>query len=157
MRSITVPEVADPQQQVHVDSFQPIVKVWLFEEPLNLSQGPLLFAKRSHRNTEAKLRWLQAYAAPPALEARREPSFRLRGCAAATAKALDFVEAVEQRLEPVLPLPNGRRTLVLADTRGLHARGRGVPGEVRHSWRLKGDNDGGLKRLNPYRMDVFEL
>lgn len=124
-------------------------------------QGPLLFAKRSHRNSEAKLRWMHAYATPPAVEARSEPSFRLRGCAAATAAALDFVEAVEGRIHleataaarPVLPLPQAR-TLVLADTSAVHARGTGQPGAVRHSWRLRGDNDGGLKRLNPYRMDV---
>lgn len=164
-RNVTVQETPDPQQQFHIDTFAPIVKVWVFHDPpgVNLSQGPLLFSRRSHRNSEAKLRWMHAYAQPPALEAQREPSFRLRGCAAATAAALDFVEAVEGKLDmeaaaaagPVLPLPN-TRTLVVADTSALHARGPGLPGQVRQSWRLSGDNDGGLKRLNPYRLQDRE-
>ena len=30
------------------------------------------------------------------------------------------------------------------------------PGQVRQSWRLSGDNDGGLKRLNPYRLEEMQ-
>ncbi|CAE7521405.1 unnamed protein product, partial [Symbiodinium sp. CCMP2592] len=160
-RNVTVQETPDPQSQLHIDTFAPIVKVWVFQDPpgVSLEEGPLLFSQRSHRNSEAKLRWMHAYAQEPASEARAEPSFRLRGCAAAAKAAADFVQAVEGHLvleaaaaaQPVLPLPGVRRTLVLADTSALHARGTGVPGRVRSSWRQAGDNDGGLKRLNPYR------
>ncbi|OLP96816.1 hypothetical protein AK812_SmicGene20904 [Symbiodinium microadriaticum] len=159
--NVTVQETPDPQSQLHIDTFAPIVKVWVFQDPpgVSLDEGPLLFSQRSHRNSEAKLRWMHAYAQEPASEARAEPSFRLRGCAAAAKAAADFVQAVEGHLileaaaaaQPVLPLPGVRRTLVLADTSALHARGTGVPGRVRCSWRQAGDNDGGLKRLNPYR------
>lgn len=41
---------------------------------------------------------------------------------------------------------------VIADTSGLHHRGEALPGTVRHSLRLKGDNDGGLPRLDPWRL-----
>ncbi|CAE7288765.1 unnamed protein product [Symbiodinium sp. CCMP2456] len=160
-RNVTVQETPDPQSQLHMDTFAPIVKVWVFQDPpgVSLDEGPLLFSQRSHRNSEAKLRWMHAYAQEPASEARAEPSFRLRGCAAAAKAAADFVQAVEGHsileaaapAQPVLPLPGVRRTLVLADTSALHARGTGVPGRVRSSWRQAGDNDGGLKRLNPYR------
>ncbi|CAE7365223.1 unnamed protein product [Symbiodinium natans] len=160
-RNVTVQENPDQQSQLHIDTFAPIVKVWVFQNPpgVSVDEGPLLFARRSHRNSEAKLRWMHAYAQEPASEARAEPSFRLRGCAAAREAAPDFIEAVQGHamLEaaaaalPVLPLPGVRRTLVLADTSALHARGSGVPGRVRSSWRLAGDSDGGLKRLNPYR------
>ncbi|CAJ1334264.1 unnamed protein product [Effrenium voratum] len=165
-RNVTMQE-ADPQSQIHIDTFAPIVKVWVFHDPpgINMSQGPLLFARGSQRNTEDKLRWMHAYAQLPAAEARAakaEPSFRLRGCAAAVEAASAFVLAAEGEVEleataaaePVLPLKRVRRTLVLADTSALHARGPGVPGTVRESWRLKGDNDGGLKRLNPFRLEA---
>jgi len=160
-RNVTVQGPTDLQTQLHIDTFAPITKVWVFQDPpgVELSQGPLLFAKGSHRNSEAKLRWMHAYAQQPAAEARSEPSFRLHGCANATKAAEDFVKAVEGRIhieatraaEPLMPLPGVRRTLIIADTSALHARGLGVPGHVRQSWRLTGDNDGGLKRLDPYR------
>ncbi|CAK9061675.1 unnamed protein product [Durusdinium trenchii] len=140
-RNVTVQDTPDPQQQFHIDTFAPIVKVWVFRDPpgVNLTQGPLLFSRRSHRNSEAKLRWMHAYAQPPSAEAQREPSFRLKGCAAATEAASDFIAAVDGKIEmeaaaaatPVLPLPK-TRTLVLADTSALHARGPGVPGTHQH-------------------------
>jgi len=166
-RNVTVQGSPDPQTQFHIDTFAPIVKVWVFQNPpgVDLDQGPLFFSRGSQRNSEAKLRWMHAYAQEPANEARAEPSFRLRGCAAATAAADDFVQAVEGNLSmealfpaaPVLPLQGVRRTLVIADTSALHARGKGVPGRVRSSWRLAGDNDGGLPRLNPYRWEEAKL
>ena len=100
---------------------------------------------------------MHAYAQPPASEALVEPSFRLRGCEAAlTGAAGDFVRWAEEAARPTLPLPGVRRTLVIADTSGLHRRGSGQEGAIRHSWRLVGDNDGGLARLNPFRWPEHE-
>ena len=42
-------------------------------------------------------------------------------------------------------------SLVIADVSGLHARGLSVPGTVRKTFILAGDdNDGGIKRSNPF-------
>ena len=44
------------------------------------------------------------------------------------------------------------RTLVVADTSGLHCRGLAAPGLSRRALRPMGaDNDGGVKRGNPFR------
>jgi hypothetical protein len=51
----------------------------------------------------------------------------------------------------MLPLPGVAQTLVVADTGGVHYRGRAEPGVLRRAWRLAGDNDGGLARLHPFR------
>jgi hypothetical protein len=51
----------------------------------------------------------------------------------------------------VLPLPGVRQTLVVADTNGLHCRGRAPPGTVRVALRpMGGENDGGVRRSNPF-------
>jgi len=161
MRNVTVQPEKDHQNSMHVDTFAAITKVWVFpggpEPPaVTLEQGPLMYVRGSHRNTEGKLRWMHAYAQPPATEALTEPSFRLRGCDAATRAAEDFARWAEETEMPVLSLPGAKRTLVIADTSGLHRRGVGRPGETRHSWRLDGDNDGGLRRLDPFRWPAAE-
>ncbi|OLP74704.1 hypothetical protein AK812_SmicGene45683, partial [Symbiodinium microadriaticum] len=53
-RNVTVQETPDPQSQLHIDTFAPIVKVWVFQDPpgVSLDEGPLLFSQRSHRNSE---------------------------------------------------------------------------------------------------------
>ncbi|KAL1499699.1 hypothetical protein AB1Y20_011894 [Prymnesium parvum] len=135
-----------------MDTFAPIVKVWVFPADTSLSQGPLHFAAGSQHNSPGRLRWMHAYSLPPATEAMREPSFRLLGSAAAAAAAPDFIRQTQASMAAVLPLPFASRTLVIADTSGLHHRGQGVVGAVRRSSRLPGDNDGGLPRLHPFRM-----
>ncbi|KAH8090166.1 hypothetical protein JL720_6476 [Aureococcus anophagefferens] len=76
----------DPQSAAHIDSFASVVKVWLFDAPLTPAHGPLTVAVGSQRHTVDRLAWLHAYATGGD-EARREPSFRLRGSPAAAARA----------------------------------------------------------------------
>lgn len=151
VRNVTLNGEWDPQNDMHIDTFASIVKVWIFDGSVTPDHGPLEYVPGSHRETEPRLRWMHAYGLPPAKEALVEPSFRLLGSPAAAAAAADFVEACRKRSTPVLPLPGARRTLVIADTSGLHRRSEGEPGRTRVSWRLAGDNDGGLRRLDPYR------
>lgn len=47
----------DPQLYMHVDTFLPSWKVWLFERT-TAEQGPFHFVVGSHRNSWGKLRWL---------------------------------------------------------------------------------------------------
>lgn len=150
-RNVTFTQEPDPQNALHIDTFSSIVKIWIFDQNTTKNDGPLMFAPGSNRNTKAKLKWMHAYSLPPATEALVEPSFRLLGSKLAASIAAEYVQQVQERLIPMLPLPGVKRTLVIADTSGLHARGVGVPGRTRVSWRLQGDNDGGLKRLEPFR------
>lgn len=150
-RSVTVLPARDPQNNMHVDTFSHIVKVWIFEKGVTMEQGPLNYFKGSNRNTEGKLQWMYRYGYPPATEALVEPSFRLLGCLDAVDAAPKYVAAALSERVSLLPLDGSNATLVIADTSGLHARGVGVPGHTRNSLRLAGDTDGGLKRLNPFR------
>lgn len=155
----------DPQFLAHMDSFATVVKVWLFRAPLDARHGPLTFVKGSQRLDEPKLRWMHAYSQDEA--ALREPSFRLRGSHRAEAAAPDFVRRCLENASPVLPpvvaprqkqqqpdqadLHSTNLTLVIADTSAIHFRARAHDGFVRVSYRLKGDNGGGLPRLDPFR------
>lgn len=151
-RNVTMTGDWDPQNDWHVDTFSSVVKIWLFESDVSLNEGPLMLSPGSHRNDEGRLRWMHAYSLPPATEALTEPSFRLLGSESAIAAAPGFVKSVLRNAMPVLPLPGVRWTLVVGDTTGLHQRGIGNVGHKRRSWRLQGDTDGGLKRLDPYRL-----
>lgn len=147
-RNVTAIE-RDPQFEPHIDSFATVVKVWLFVPPLDARHGPFTFVKGSHRLTVPKLSWMHAYSQAQA--ALREPSFRLRDSPEAVAAAPHFVEHCEVHAYPILTLPDTSHTLVIADTSAVHFRGKGQPGFVRKSFRLKGDNGGGLPRLDPFR------
>jgi len=140
----------DAQSDAHIDSFASIVKIWLFETPLTAKHGPFMFVKGSQRNSASRLEWLHAYALPPAVEALREPSFRLKGSLAAA--KLAFVSDCDRNAEAVLPLEGARLTLVVADTSAIHFRGNGKVGFVRKSYRIQGDNGGGLPRLDPFTL-----
>ena len=81
---------------------------------------------------------------PPATEAYREPSLRFRGDAANNSSNMT------ESLRPVLPLYCFHRTLVIADTRGIHHRGHAPPGTVRKTIRPASCNDGGLPDSVPF-------
>jgi len=72
-----------------------------------------------------------------------EPSLRL----VANETALGFAPR-----RAMLPLPGVRRTLIVADTSGLHHRGPARAGTVRQALRPTGaENDGGMRRRSPFR------
>ncbi len=151
-RNVTITNATDLQTFDHMDTFASAIKVWIFKDPpgVSLEQGPLHYSKGSHRNSYARLHWMHAYSLPPATEALAEPSFRLYGNKNATSVSGEFINFVQRNKIPVLPF--AKRTLVIADTSGIHHRGEGKPGHIRNSLRLRGDNDGGLPRYNPFRL-----
>jgi len=139
----------DPQREPHIDTFHSVVKMWVYEKGVvTNATGPLHFMKGSNRNTRSKLEWIYNVSLPPATEAIKEPSLRFRG---------DSTMFTDMNiLRPVLPLNEFHRTLVIADTSGIHHRGLAVPGTVRKTIRLSSGNDGGLPRINPYMWDGWD-
>jgi len=139
----------DPQREPHIDTFHSVVKMWVYERGVvTLESGPLHFMRGSHRNTPGKLRWMYNASLPPATEAIKEPSLRFHG------DVLDSSSetCMSDILRPVLPLDCYNRTLVIADTSGIHHRGNAIPGTVRKTIRVSSGHDGGLKRQNPYQL-----
>ncbi|HEX8232860.1 MAG TPA: phytanoyl-CoA dioxygenase family protein [Caulobacteraceae bacterium] len=100
----------DPQTSIHMDTFHPTMKAWLFLHEVAEEEGPFTYVVGSHRMT-----------------GRREVWERARSVEASGQKGGAF------RIKPFMlkklgyPKPSkfavAANTLVVADTHGFHARG----------------------------------
>lgn len=127
----------DPQYTMHVDSFHNTFKVWMYPGNMKKKNGLLKFIPNSHLLSIAKLKWL--YKISCSNKGIKEPSFRLEQ------KYYKFFK----KSKVALPL-NNEKTVVIANTFMFHCRDKSDFGTERISYRLRGDNDGGVKRY-----DVF--
>ncbi|MDD3443809.1 MAG: phytanoyl-CoA dioxygenase family protein [Zavarzinia sp.] len=115
IRSGILPGAPDPQLNLHVDTFQPTMKAWLFLDDVAEDEGPFTYVPGSNRLNLARL----AYEYRRSLDERHSPD---------VLSARGSLRVPEADL-PVLGLPPARalavrrNTLVIADTRGLHRRG----------------------------------
>lgn len=105
---------ADPQTQLHADTFHPTAKAWLFLEDVAEDDGPVAYVPGSHRLTAARLDWerqqsLTARDSPDRMHA--EGSFRISDA-----------DRVALSLPPAVRMAVPANTLVVADTSGFHAR-----------------------------------
>lgn len=139
----------DTQLQAHIDTFHSVVKMWVYERgDVTIEKGPLHFMRGSARNNESKLRWIYSVTIPPSIEAIKEPSLRYNGNA--------ILDKMPDEIRPVLPLKNFQRTLIIADTSGIHHRGPAIPGTVRKTIRVQDDMQGGIPRLDPFHWSGME-
>jgi hypothetical protein len=127
----------DPQYEMHLDSFCNTIKVWMYPGNLKKKNGLLTFFPKSHKLTIKKLEWL--YKISCSNIGLKEPSFRL--------KKKYFKEYSQLKL--ALPLQK-QKTVVIANTLMFHARSNAKAGTKRILYRIQGNNDGGVKRTNPF-------
>jgi hypothetical protein len=155
----------DEQHYMHVDTYQPTWKAWIFKAGTDASHGTLHYVPGSHRLTAGKLRWLfnrsrTVTERVPLLTPKDHPKygpFRDPSPGGGSG-AIRFVgfdprqphEAIEPALAefgfgavrpigaPCVARRGGCRhpaTLVIADTSGLHLRGY-APGSTRQQLSL---------------------
>ena len=107
---------SDPQKSVHIDTFHPTLKGWLFLDDVGPEQGPFHYVPGSHRLTRRRLAWERAQS----LQARLSPDEHVA--------AGSFRAGPEDLQQMGLPEPVAvtvkANTLVLADTVGFHRRGQ---------------------------------
>ena len=103
----------DPQTAMHVDTFHPTMKAWLFLEDVAEEDGPFSYAPGSHLRTARREAWERRRSIEAA-----DPSGRKKG------GALRITKAELARLKTAKPRRFAVRanTLVVADTYGFHAR-----------------------------------
>lgn len=105
---------ADPQLELHADTFHPSLKAWLFLTDVSDDQGPLTYVAGSHRLTPKRLRWEQRRS----VEIRHSDRLSQRG---------SLRIAPNELAELGLPQPTRfavpANTLIAIDTSGFHARG----------------------------------
>lgn len=106
---------ADPQLNLHEDTFHPTMKAWYFLTDVADEDGPLTYVRGSHHLTEKRLAWAKEHSlrAPDGVD-------RL--------SARGSMRIAREEL-PALDLPEPTRftvpanTLAVVDTVGFHARG----------------------------------
>lgn len=147
----------DPQNNLHIDTFSKIIKIWFFDNNHNKEDlGPLNFVKGSHRSSYNKLSWLYYYGQENNSNAINEPSFRLENIDNNT-EIDNYINHIKTQQEPIYALNNTNLSIVIADTSAFHCRGKGKLGNIRKSWRIEGDNDGGIKRRNPFYLNKINI
>ncbi|MEJ1158133.1 phytanoyl-CoA dioxygenase family protein [Prosthecomicrobium sp. N25] len=105
---------ADPQTELHSDTFHPTAKVWLFLQDVGPEDGPFLYAPGSHRLTPERLAWEYEQSLTAGRDKRAHHalgSFRVR--------PEDFARF---DYAPPRQVTVAANTLVYADTYGFHAR-----------------------------------
>jgi len=107
---------ADPQKNMHSDTFHPSMKAWLFLEDVTEAKGPFTYVPGSNRLTWKRLKWeykRSVYAAD------MNDKYSEKGSLRADDNALREMD---------LPNPRGitakAGTLVIANTNGFHGRGQ---------------------------------
>jgi phytanoyl-CoA dioxygenase PhyH len=106
---------ADPQEALHSDAFHATVKAWLFLTDVERDGACFTYVAGSHRLTPGRLAWEQAQ------------SVRLCSAGDRLSRRGSLRVAPEELAGIGLPPPEQiaapANTLVVADTRGFHARG----------------------------------
>lgn len=105
---------ADPQTELHADTFHSTAKAWLFLQDVGEDDGPFAYVPGSHRPTPERIAWEYEQS----LTARDDPrphhgfgSFRVGP-----------EDLAAMGLGPARPVTVKANTLVVADTFGFHAR-----------------------------------
>lgn len=128
-------DVPDPQTSLHVDTFQPTMKFWLYLEEVSDLNGPFVFVPGSNRLSQERLSWeyrMSQQAREHADRYTARGSFRVE-----SEKATTFGS------EPPGSFKVPGNTLLIANTFGVHARGHAEPGTSRLAlW--------GMSRTNPF-------
>lgn len=110
----------DPQTRLHMDTFHPTMKAWLFLEDVAPDQGPFTYVPGSHLPTPRRLAWHKRRSVLSSKTAQKGGAFRVADA-----------ELRNLQLPPrhVFAVPGN--TLVVADTFGLHARGMSAHSSTR--------------------------
>ncbi len=116
-------EKADPQKNMHSDTFHPTMKAWLFLEDVTEEKGPFTYVAGSNRLTKKRLLWEYRKSTGAA---QMNDKYSEKGSLRA---------GPEDLKEMGLPEPKGitakAGTLVIANTNGFHGRGQAEAGASR--------------------------
>lgn len=105
----------DPQKTLHVDTFHPTMKAWLFVDDVSEDRGPFTYVPGSHRLTWRRLRWEYRQS----LKARESENSHVRS----GSFRLHDEDLKELGVSGGKPVAVRKNTLVLANTFGMHCRG----------------------------------
>ena len=103
----------DPQTSMHIDTFHPTMKAWLFLEDVAEEDGPFAYAPGSHRRTPRREVWERRLS----LRASDPRTRKTGGAFRITKPEMAALRSAKPKRFAV-----AANTLVVADTYGFHAR-----------------------------------
>ena len=106
---------ADPQLELHADTFHPSMKAWFFLTDVREGERPFTYVAGSHRLTDARVQWEKAKSVTVLRDGDR---LSQRGSLRVTEDELS-----QLGLPPPTRYFVPANTLIVADTCGFHARG----------------------------------
>ncbi len=112
----------DPQTSMHIDTFHPTMKAWLFLEDVAEADGPFTYVPGSHRRTARREVWERRQSIRAS-----DPKTRKKGGAFRISKP----EMAALRAAKPKRFAVPANTLVVGDTYGFHARRRAERPSVR--------------------------
>ncbi len=118
--------IADPETELHVDTFFNTHKVWLYLDDVCVENGPLTYVPRSHRLSAARL-------------GRDYSESRTDHGGSRRIAEVEVARRALIRRQMTVPA----NTLVVANTHGYHCRAQGHPGRVRRALHMS-------FRFNPF-------
>ena len=112
----------DPQTSMHIDTFHPTMKAWLFLEDVAEDDGPFTYAPGSHRRTPRREVWERRLS----IRASDPRTRKTGGAFRITKPEMTALRAAKPKRFAV-----AANTLVVADTYGFHARRRSTRPSMR--------------------------
>ena len=112
----------DPQTSMHIDTFHPTMKAWLFLQDVAEEDGPFSYVPGSHRRTARREVWERGQSIRAS-----DPDTRKKGGAFRISKAEMARLGCPKPKRFAVPA----NTLVVGDTYGFHARRRSARPSVR--------------------------
>ncbi len=106
---------ADPQKNLHSDTFHPTMKSWYFIDKVDENNGPFMYLPGSHRLSWSRLKW----------EYKKSISISSGGDAYSGNGSFRITEddLAEMGFDAPIALRVPGNTLVMANTHGFHRRG----------------------------------
>lgn len=114
---------ADPQTELHSDTFHSTSKAWLFLNDVGLDDGPFIYVPGSARLTPERLEWEYQQSLGATDDARRHHALGSFRVTADELAALGYGQPQKMTVKA--------NTLIVADTYGFHARSVSVKPTVR--------------------------
>jgi hypothetical protein len=112
----------DPQTSMHIDTFHPTMKAWLFLEDVAEEDGPFTYVPGSHHRTPRREAWERRLSIRAS-----DPKTRKTGGAFRISKP----EMAKLRCAKPRRFAAPANTLIVADTYGFHARRRSAGPSMR--------------------------
>ena len=126
----------DPQKDLHMDTFHPCVKGWLFLDEVTLENGPFMYVPGSHRLSWRRLRWEYRQSLLASRPKDYPPERYWDGSFRVTASDLH-----DMGFTPPQAMVVPANTLVIANVHGFHCRGNATQAGQRLSiWMQSRDN-----------------